>query len=87
MRRDFLASEHCWPAEGIVDGPLILVVLLYANPALAIALHGLIDQLARSVRLALRGLAVADRGQLALELLELELQLAQRLCDLLVHVP
>jgi hypothetical protein len=35
----------------------------------------------------LRGLRIAlsDRSQLALELLKLQLQLAQRLCDLLVH--
>jgi hypothetical protein len=92
LRRNFLASEHRWPAESIVDGPLLLIVLIDARSAIAATLHGFVNQLPRRVgRLGQRArrldrrVVASDRGQLALELLELELQLSQRLCDLLVH--
>ncbi len=54
---------------------------------IAVAFDCLVDQFAWCLQFARLRVALADRGQLALELLELYLQLAQRLGDLLVHVP
>jgi len=46
LRRKFLPAEHRWSPNCIVDGPLILVAL-DVSPVLAVALHGLVDQLPR----------------------------------------
>src|ERR1700722_1344467 len=54
---------------------------------IAVAFDRLVDQLALRLQFARLHVALADRGQLALKLLELDLQLAQRLGHPLVRVP
>lgn len=94
LGRHFLAAPHSRPAKAIADGDGFLGCALLGVALLpALVLDRLVDQPSRPICL-LVGLtvvmagrvAVAKRGQLVLELLKLQLQLSQRLGDLLVHV-
>jgi hypothetical protein len=82
-----LAARHAFAAALLATRPTVVAKPLDAWRAATLALHCLIDQFAGCLQLARRRVAAPDRGQLALKLLELQLQLAQRLGDLLVHGP